>query len=336
MMNTMAIVALNPVNRYSGGRIHALWLAYAFAANGYVVDYYTNCIPIFYDSMPNDYKTSIRFKISKSLIWKAPHDAYKHIVVVPHLASKKSPIIDSFLFYPFVKKLKSHNHCKMWYLDFESPNWVLEIAPDLRSLSKYKYCNRILPCCDIMLSTTKTGMQYAKKYYSIYNPSLIHKQLYLAINTYAAEGISYQEKDNMAMFFARFGQKHKNNEAIFIIVDCLPSDFHLAILGNRDLADSEFINNLESRCLNKTIDLSFHKNITDREKFELLAKTKLMFFSSKFEGYGIPPLEAQYMGASVICSDLPVLREVNPMATFVDFNDVSQIRKAGAGGNTWV
>ena len=27
------------------------------------------------------------------------------------------------------------------------------------------------------------------------------------------------------------------------------------------------------------------------------------------------------MGASVICSDLPVLREVNPMATFVDFDD---------------
>ena len=323
----IAVVGMNPQNRYSGGRIHALWLAYAFAANGYEVDYYTNCIPIFYNSMPDEYKSSIHFKISKFFIWESQHDTYQHIVVVPHLISKKSPFVDRFLFYPFAKRLKKHNHCKMWYLDFESPNWIQEINPDLRPISKYKYSNRIISSCDVILSTTKTGMKYAEKYYSTYNPSLIYRQLYLAINTNACENFSIDHKENQALFFARFGQKHKNNEAIFNIVRSLPERFCLCVLGNKDTAAPEFIDKLENVCRKKSITLSFYKNISDKEKFELLAKTKIVFFSSKFEGYGIPPLEAQYMGTSVICSDLPVLREVNPMATFVDFDDEEQLSR---------
>jgi glycosyltransferase involved in cell wall biosynthesis len=168
-------------------------------------------------------------------------------------------------------------------------------------------------------------MKYAKNYYSDYNPSLIYKQLYLTINTFACDGISNSDKENQALFFARFGQKHKNNEAIFNIVRVLPERFRLSVLGNKDAAAPEFIEKLEKAYRQKNITLDFYKNISDKEKFEILKKTKIVFFSSKFEGYGIPPLEAQYMGASVICSDLPVLREVNPLAYFVDFDDEQQL-----------
>ena len=45
------------------------------------------------------------------------------------------------------------------------------------------------------------------------------------------------------------------------------------------------------------------------------------------EGYGLPPVEAQYVGTPVICSDLPVLKEVNRFAKFVDFENKELLKK---------
>ena len=324
----VAFIVYNAPGRYSGGRIHALWLAYAFAANGYEVDYFTNCIPVFWKDMPSKYRNRIHFIISKIFMWHKPNKDYKHIVIVPHFASCKSEIVDRLLFYPFARRLKESCECLLWYLDFESPSWIFKTDPALRPMAYYRNSNRILKDCNIVLSTTKTGQEHAKEYYSKFNSDLKFLQLYLAINTDAAEGIDYTKESNSAMFFARFGQKHKGNDAIVNIVKCLPRRFQLDILGDRGAADSNLMTTLEKLCASKEIKLFFHKNISDRDKFKLLGNTRIVFFSSNFEGYGIPPLEAQYMGASVVCSDLPVLREVNPLATYVNFDDLSQLEDA--------
>ena len=61
------------------------------------------------------------------------------------------------------------------------------------------------------------------------------------------------------------------------------------------------------------------------EKFDILIDSKLLFFSSSFEGYGLPPL-AQYCGVKAICSDLPVLRETNKYAFFTNFDDLDDLK----------
>lgn len=324
----VAIVAMNQPKRYSGGRIHTLWVAYGMAANGYEVVYYTNAMPSFVKDFPNDkVQSQIHFHISKWNMWRVKNERYKLIIVVPH-GARRLGFLDSLLFYPFASKLKKKNQCKMMYLDFESPNWIKEVDSTLRPMKFYKYSNHVVKHCDAILSTTSIGSDYAKVYYSKLNPHLLYYQLYLCINAYAGEGLKINEKEESVLFIARFGQKHKGNNALLNIVEVLPEGYVLNIIGNKDAADSEFITDVENLANDRNVELNFYKGISDKEKFELMAKSLILFFPSKFEGYGLPPLEAQYMGASVICSNLPVLREVNPMAIFVDFDRKEELKEA--------
>ena len=42
----------------------------------------------------------------------------------------------------------------------------------------------------------------------------------------------------------------------------------------------------------------------------LYEQAQLVLFPSLYEGFGLPAVEAQWAGAPLVCSDLPVLREV--------------------------
>ena len=44
--------------------------------------------------------------------------------------------------------------------------------------------------------------------------------------------------------------------------------------------------------------------------FELLSSAKALVLPSRYEGFGIAPLEALYLGTNAIISDIPVLKEV--------------------------
>ncbi len=55
----------------------------------------------------------------------------------------------------------------------------------------------------------------------------------------------------------------------------------------------------------------------------------LVVLLSSYEGFGLPVLEAQGMGVPVLCSDLPVLREVGGSgAVYVNREDVDQVSEA--------
>ncbi len=64
------------------------------------------------------------------------------------------------------------------------------------------------------------------------------------------------------------------------------------------------------------------QGLSDGQVSGLLQGSAGLLFPSHAEGYGLPPLEALALGAPVICSDLPVCRELlGENAVYADVND---------------
>lgn len=69
--------------------------------------------------------------------------------------------------------------------------------------------------------------------------------------------------------------------------------------------------------------------IGSAELERLYAEATVLVFPTLFEGFGLPTLEAMSRGCPVICSDLPVVREVaGDAARYVDPNDADDLARA--------
>lgn len=65
-----------------------------------------------------------------------------------------------------------------------------------------------------------------------------------------------------------------------------------------------------------------HANLDDAGAMGLLSGAQALLFPSLAEGYGLPPLEAAFLGLPVLANDLPVLHEVlGDLAVYLDVTD---------------
>jgi len=77
------------------------------------------------------------------------------------------------------------------------------------------------------------------------------------------------------------------------------------------------------------IDFINYTNIDDNQLISLYDKSDILCFPSKYEGFGLPILEAQARNCVVITSDISPLKEVSGQgAVLVDPESSQQIRKA--------
>jgi len=324
----VAVIGKNRKSGYSGGRIHGLMLAVGCARLGHTVDFYTDNMPSFLsDLTPLLREKKIRFVVTKLFLTPVSSCAYDRIFVIPHLATLKNFLFDRLFFYSFISRLRRSGSAKTIFLDFESPNWIASVSPSLRKMVCYINSNRIVKKCDLVLSSTSIGSRYAREYYGRINSNLKFRILSPPINSAVAEEAIGHKKTDSIIFFARFGQKHKGVENLVKVADAIPRGFELVVISNRQTIPVHILEELEMIADRNQVSVVFKSQICEKEKFALLASAKLLLFISKFEGFGLPPVEAQYVNTPVICSNLPVLREVNNRAVFDSFVDADNLRK---------
>jgi glycosyltransferase involved in cell wall biosynthesis len=104
---------------------------------------------------------------------------------------------------------------------------------------------------------------------------------------------------------------HKNVEGVLRAFSLLLDDFPellLVVAGGRyttpDMVDSL---KADPRMKDRVVEIL---DPSDEEIVRLFSGAKAFLFPSFAEGFGLPPLEAMAAGAPVVCSDLPVFREV--------------------------
>lgn len=72
--------------------------------------------------------------------------------------------------------------------------------------------------------------------------------------------------------------------------------------------------------LNKVNNVEFTGWVDDNRLCELIASAKALVLPSRYEGFGIPPMEALFLGTNAIVSDIPVLKEVYSKYPVTFFN----------------
>ena len=82
----------------------------------------------------------------------------------------------------------------------------------------------------------------------------------------------------------------------------------LTIIGNVDFRTKDQALLSKINLLKSYIHFVSHAD--DEEVFQLIAHAEVLVSPSLYEGFGIPPLEAMFLGTPVIISDIPVYREI--------------------------
>lgn len=112
------------------------------------------------------------------------------------------------------------------------------------------------------------------------------------------------------------------------------SDVKLIVVGKYDdmrTSDKELLNE-SSLNENKVV---FVGQKSDEELYSLISDAEALIQPSRYEGFGIPPLEALFLHTKVIISDIPVFKEVYSKLPVIFFengnsNDLQKKLKASA------
>ena len=113
-------------------------------------------------------------------------------------------------------------------------------------------------------------------------------------------------------FFVALGtiEPRKNHALLLDVWDALGPDApYLLIAGRRGWRSEQVFSRLDKiAALNgRVIE---RPDLDDAAVAALLRQSNGLLFPSMAEGYGLPPLEAAALGVPVVCSDLPVIREL--------------------------
>ena len=138
---------------------------------------------------------------------------------------------------------------------------------------------------------------------------------------------SLVKEENSEPYFIYVGnvKKHKGIDVLIHAFNKLSDkNIKLYIVGKKD----SFKTALEERNLQINENIFFTGYVDDNRLYNLIYNAKALIQPSLYEGFGIPPLEALYLGVPAIISDIPVFREIYGTlpVTFFKCSDVDDLR----------
>lgn len=302
----IALFGINSADTFSGGRYYAWMVAECLALKGHKVEFITNNLPFFYDDF-EDFPShgDVELHISADMWSKRPEGAFDVVLVVPHSVPALSPFLKAILF--------AHEcAARLALLNFESGNWFNSVAPEPRDLDRWDGWKRVAQEAAAIISLTSEGDKHAQDFYTDCSNDTIFGYCHAGINTIVADRLPAPPKERRIMLITRFSNaSHKGgNIAVNLVSEAMRGYTLVLLVGSGKIPESTQ-EALEERAARHGVTLDIKYRLSDRDKLAELKRCSLMIFPSLFEGFGLPPVEAQYCNVPCIAFDLPVLREVS-------------------------
>ncbi|MFH0259605.1 glycosyltransferase [Vibrio barjaei] len=320
----ITVIGRNPANAYSGGRYYAWILAEAIAKNHNLI-YFTNACPMFsndFSSYESHKKIDLRLIDDKFNDLNCEEDI-DIIFFIPGMDNDNS-------FYKNTLKFAQRKNAHLVLINFESPNWFNKysvIQRDEKLWDNWLMMSQFASC---ILSISKEGDFYAKDFYNNVPDSAIFDYCYPAINSKVADRI-YSDcsiaKENRIIMTARFSlSDHKGSYNIpHLFCEEMRGYTFVLILGAGDVPKN-IKREIEERASQYGVSIEYKHTLSDQKKFIEFKRAKLLLFPSFFEGYGYPPVEAQYLNTACVAFRIPVLEETSPNIDFAVLGDWEQFK----------
>lgn len=307
----IAICASMPLKGYSGGRTHALNLAECLSYAGNEVFFISRHLPMFVDEMKGQRgHEDIKFIKNADLSYEKTYlkniggNYLDYLVIVPHRDKNEG-------YYIWARNLAKRMNAKLVLLNYETPNWMNMYLKEKQNEKYWKPWREVCEDGCLVLCSDKESVKYAKQYYVDHPQYTKFDYWYPTINSMAAEKIKV-EKENNIIAFVRPGAANKGTDDIFQILDGTLKQYKIVLICGSSVKDgayAAFVKRLQETREKYGLQIELKMQPSDHEKFEEISKAKAMIFPSYFEGYGTPPIEAQYCNTMCLVYDLPVFRE---------------------------
>ncbi|WP_435011813.1 glycosyltransferase (plasmid) [Tundrisphaera lichenicola] len=302
----IAICGHMPKDGYSGGRYYTWVLGEALAAAGHDVTFWTNARPVFADDFVDQSRCgTIRVELSQDFS-QPPRGPFDLVVIVPD--QSKSRILTHAALL-----LARRDVARIALVNFESPNWYNAHSPEPRDPALWELAVESGRSADLVLSLAAIGSDYARDFYVNVPPTALFRHCHPAINSVAADRIGEVPKLDQIVCLTRFvaGDRHKGAGELVHAIGPAMRGMTLLIVVGRPVVDETIMAELTQRAESVGAHIELVHGLDDAEKFRRISQSRAMLFLSYFEGFGYPPVEAQYCGVPCVAYDLPVLREVS-------------------------
>jgi glycosyltransferase involved in cell wall biosynthesis len=293
-------IARMPPKGYSGGRLLALTYAEALGSVGVEVDFLTDHIPEMYEEFRPRSTISIR-TCDLNNIGPMFNGKVDVTVIVPCLGDVP--------FHGEAVRSCLEASGRIILLNFETPNWFNQLSPFKRRVELWEGWSLVSRYSDMILSLSREGCRYAELYYKDAPNGCRFDYCHAAINSPVAdEATSINLPQPTIVVLTRVDPHKGFNNLDALLCEQLVG-FTVQVHLGTGLIDASLVSSSVRRFARRKMTLKVDGPIKGVRKFELLKSASALYFPTRFEGFGIPPLEAAYCRLPCACSNLPVLRE---------------------------
>lgn len=212
---------------------------------------------------------------------------------------------------------------------YECPPWLREIyGESMYQASNHGHTRRLWErtreaylASDVLFPNSELSHQYNQAWLESVT---VRPPIYPGIDVAQMpfEGPSEQRGGRSVLFVGRLVPE-KNVHHLLAAWRKLPQDVVLHIAGSGPL---------QAELKAQASDLPnvvFHGYVSDERLWELYRSTSMLVCPTRFEGFGMPPMQALYFEKPCLASDLPILRSI--YADYIDYYPMGDIDALAQG-----